>query len=241
MNIGGFRPHLVPSLFTLAVVVLCTGLGVWQVERLHWKRGLIAQREATLIAAPVAPPRSLDEARSLEFRRVTANGVFLNDREILRIAPGPSGGSGFDVLTPLRLTDGRVVFVARGFVPLDLKERTARAAGNPAGPVRVTGLLRLPPATKPSWFTPDNRPDRGFWFWLDLPAMAAADGLAEAAPFYIEADATPNPGGWPKGSATVPALPNDHLQYAITWFSLALAAIIVFVLSQRRQRGQENR
>jgi surfeit locus 1 family protein len=240
-GIGRFRPGLVPTLFTLVAVLLCAGLGAWQLERLQWKRGLIAEREASLAAAPVPPPRSLTEAAGMQFRRVTVEGEFLHDREILRIAAGPTGGSGYAVITPLRQADGRAIFVDRGFIPADLKAPGKRAAGQPAGPVRVTGVLRLPPSAKPSWFLPDNRPERNYWFWLDLPAMAAADRLSNVAPFYIVADATPNPGGWPKGRDPAEPLPNNHLQYAITWFALALAALSVYLLSQRRRGGEQSR
>lgn len=236
-GIAGFRPRLLPTLVTLPLVLVCLGLGFWQIQRLHWKEGLIAQREAALAATPVPAPQTIDEARALEFHRVTAEGVFLHDREILRISPGPTGGSGFEVMTPLRQADGRIVFIDRGFVPTALRDQEKRAAGNPAGVVRVTGLLRLPPERKPSWFLPDNQPDRNFWFWVELPAMAAADRLADVAPFYIEADASPNPGGWPKGRGTLEPLPNDHLQYAITWFALAAIGLVVYFLSQRRSGG----
>ncbi len=233
MSIAGFRPHLIPTLFTIVVVLICSGLGIWQVERLQWKRGLIAAREAALAAAPIAPPVNVAEPHALEFHRVVAEGTFLHDREILKIAPGPTGGSGFEVLTPLREASGRIIFVDRGFVPTDRKDPAIRAAGQLAGIVRVTGVLRLPPAAKPSWFLPENQPERHFWFWLDLPAMAAADRLGDVASFYIDADATPNPGGWPRGGAALAPLPNDHLQYAITWFLLAAAAAVVYFLSQR--------
>jgi len=233
MSIAGFRPRLVPTLFTIVSVLTCSGLGIWQVQRLHWKEGLIAAREVALAAAPIAPPANSAEPRAFEFHRVVAEGSFLHDREILKIAPGPTGGSGFEVLTPLREASGRIIFVDRGFVPTARKDPATRAAGQLADAVRITGVLRLPPAVKPSWFLPDNRPERNFWFWLDLPAMAAADRLGGVAPFYIDADATPNPGGWPRGGAAIAPLPNDHLQYAITWFSLAAAAAVVYFLSQR--------
>ena len=194
---------------------------------------MIAQRAATLMAPPVAPPLTLEEARSLEFRRVVDDGVFLDDKEILVHAIGPRGGAGFDVLTPLRQANGRIVVVNRGFVPIDIKDRAKRRAGEPAGLVHVAGRLRLPPQQKPGWFVPDNAPRQGEWYWIDLPAMLAAQGLAPAAPFYIDADATPNPGGWPRGGVTLPALPNHHLQYAITWFSLAAAALVIYWLAQR--------
>jgi surfeit locus 1 family protein len=231
---SGFRPQLFPALFTVAIVLVCGGLGVWQLERLEWKRDLIARREVAVTAAPVAPPQTLADARALEFHTIVTDGVLLNEKELLLNTIGPKGAAGFDVLTPLHEADGRTLFVNRGFVPTELKDPTKRAAGQPSGTVRVAGWLRLPPERKPNWFIPDNRPSEGDWFWVDLRAMAAADGLAKVAPFYIEADATANPGGWPKGGATLPALPNDHLQYALTWFSLAVAAIVIYLLSQRR-------
>jgi surfeit locus 1 family protein len=229
-----FRPRLAPTLCTIPAVLVCAALGAWQIQRLHWKEGLIAQREAALKAAPVAPPQTLADARALEFHPVVDEGVFLNDKEILLHAIGPQGGAGFDVLAPLEEAGGRIVFVDRGFVPSELKDPAKRAMGQPAGPVRVAGLLRLAPEQKANWFVPDNRPDRDDWFWVDLAAMARADGVANMAPFYIDADAAPNPGGWPRGEATLPALPNHHLQYAITWFSLAVAAIVIYLLSERR-------
>lgn len=238
--IGRFQPTLVPTLFTLVAVAVCAGLGVWQLERLHWKRGLIAERAAALAAAPVSPPRTAAEAAAMEFRRVTAEGEFLHDREILRVAAGPTGGSRFEVITPLREADGRVVFVDRGLIPVDLQDRAKRAGGEPAGAVRVTGIVRVPPAAKPSWFLPDNKPERNLWFWIDLRAMAAAARLPEVAPFYIVADETPNPGGWPKGRNVAEPLPNNHLQYAITWFALAIAALAVYLLSQRRGAGEQS-
>jgi surfeit locus 1 family protein len=233
----GFRPLFWPTLFTAPAVLLLLALGFWQVERLFWKQDLIAQRQAAVAANPVAPPRSLEEARGMEFHHVTEEGVFLHDKEIFLGATSEAGRQGYQVLTPLLEPGGRIVFINRGFIPAELKDPTKRAAGQIAGTVRIQGLLRLPPSGKPAWFLPDNRPDLNYWFWVDLPAMSAADGLDRVAPFYIDADATPNPGGWPKGGVTRLVLPNDHLQYAITWFSLAVALIVIYVLFHRRNAG----
>jgi surfeit locus 1 family protein len=232
-----FRPRLGPTLFTIPVVAVLVALGVWQLQRLEWKSRLIAERATAVAAAPVSPPQTLAEARALEFHRVTVEGVFLHDKEILLNAIAAKGDAGFDVLTPLREAAGRIVFVNRGFVPTDLKNPARRPAGQLAGTMHVSGLLRVPPQEKPGWFIPDNRPDRNAWFWIDLPAMAAADGLSNPAPFYIDADAAPNPGGWPKGGVTPLALPNDHLQYAITWFSLAAALMVIYVVYHSRGGG----
>jgi surfeit locus 1 family protein len=231
VEIGGYRLGLVPTLITLPLVLLCLGLGVWQIQRLHWKEGLIAQRAETLKAPPVAPPISLAGARRLVLRRTALRGIFLNDKEILVHAIAPDGAAGFEVLTPLREADGRVVFVNRGFVPTVLRNRSTRMAGEPAGTVRVTGRIVLP--TSPGMFVPDNRPERGAWYRIDLRAMAKAAGLSDVAPFYIDADRTPNPGGWPKGGTALPELPNHHLQYVITWFSLAAIGLYIYLKSQR--------
>jgi len=231
--ISAFRPRLAPTLFTVPGVLILLALGIWQVQRLHWKEGLIARRDAAVAAAPIAPPQTLAEARTQEFRHVVAEGAFENDRELSLAASSDSGESGYQVLTPLRMTDGRTMFVDRGFIPLELKDKAGRVAGEPAGIVHVAGLLRVPPAQKPSFFLPDNRPDLNLWFWVDLPAMARQDVIADFVPFYIDADKTPNPGGWPKGGVTRLDLPNDHLQYAITWFSLAVALVVIYVLYHR--------
>lgn len=232
----GFRPRLMPTLFTVPGVLILLGLGIWQLQRLHWKEGLIARRDAAVAAAPAPPPPSLTAARGLEFHHVVAEGVFQNDKELFLAATSDNGGSGYQVLTPLAMTDGQTMFVNRGFIPLDLKERSKRAAGELSGTQRVVGLLRLAPPEKPSFFLPDNRPDLNLWFWIDLRAMARQDGLADPAPFYIDADKTPNPGGWPKGGITRLDLPNDHLQYAVTWFSLAVALAVIYVLYHRRDQ-----
>ena len=230
----GFRPQFWPSVFAVPIVLLCVGLGSWQIQRLFWKERLIAARAAAVAAPPVPSPLDPAAALGMEFRHVFAQGVFLNDKEIFLGATSEGGRNGYQVLTPLKEPDGRIVFVNRGFIPAELKDRAKRMAGEPSGTVRVGGLLRLPPNGRPNWFLPDNRPDLNYWFWVDLPAMAAADKIDGVAPFYIDADATPNAGGWPKGGITRLSLPNDHLQYAITWFSLAIAMIVIYVLFHRR-------
>ena len=236
-SVTGFRPLLWPTVFSLPVLVVLLGLGSWQVERLFWKLELIAQRQAAVTAAPVSVPRSLEEARGTEFRHVIDEGTFLHDKEIFLGATSETGQMGYQVLTPLQEPGGRIIFVNRGFIPSELKDPASRSSGQIQGKIRIHGLLRLPPAGKPVWFLPENRPDLNYWLWIDLPAMAAADRLDEVAPFYFDADATPNAGGWPKGGVTRLELRNDHLQYAITWFSLAVALIVIYFVYHRGNEG----
>jgi surfeit locus 1 family protein len=238
---SGFRPHLAPTLVTIPIVLLCAGLGVWQLQRLEWKEGLIAQREAALAAPPVAAPQTLADARPLEFHRVFVSGVLLWDKEILLHAIGPNGEIGFKRMTPLREANGRIVLINRGFIPstmLEAVRRLEERTPHVGATFRHTGLLLLAPGQKPNWFIPDNKPGRGEWFWLDLPAISVTESLADVAPFTIDADAAPWPDCQPGACATLPVLPNNHLQYAITWFSLAAAALVIYVLSQRSGGGQ---
>ncbi len=226
------------TLAAAAMFLILIGLGVWQIERLHWKEGLIAERTAAVSAPPAEVPRTIEAARPLEFHRVEAKGQFLYDHEILVHAiERKHGDAGYLVMTPLRLDDGAVVLVERGWVPPERRDPATRAQGNPPGDVSVDGLVRLAPAEQPSWFTPANDPARGEWFWMDVPAMARAADVPKALPFYVEAGPAPNPGGLPAGGQANTNLPNDHLQYAMTWFSLAATLAVFYVILLRRERA----
>lgn len=153
-----------------------------------------------------------------EYRRVEVEGTFLNDRETLVEAVTSLGG-GYWVVTPLATSWG-IVLVNRGFVPPERKQPQTRAAGELTGRVRVAGLLRM---SEPGGaFLRHNAPAQNHWYSRDVNAIARSRGLARTAPYFIDADAAPTPGGWPRGGLTVIAFRNAHLQYAITWFGLAL-------------------
>jgi surfeit locus 1 family protein len=232
------RRRLILSIAALAGIAALLALGTWQIQRLHWKEGLIAEREAAVAAAPVPLPATLDAARDLDFHRVRAEGVFRHDREMqVNATDRTSGIGGYLVVTPLDLGDGRVVLVERGWVPRERRAAGSRIEGNVTGRVVVDGLLRLPQA-KPGWFVPENDPARGEWFYIDPAAMARAAGVS-ALPYYVEAGPAPNPGNLPKGGQADTALRNDHLQYAITWYALAAAlAVIYIVLIRRHAQGE---
>jgi surfeit locus 1 family protein len=173
---------------------------------------------------------------------VSAAGRFQHPREVLvhTVLSEPKGrfaGPGYWVLTPLELDDGAVVIVNRGFVPANRRDPATRADGQVAGRVSVTGLLRRPEPG--NWFTPDNDPPRGQWYRRDPHAIAAAFGLARVAPFMIDADAAPNPGGLPQGGETRLSFPNNHLGYALTWFGLAAALAGVFGVFAWQQVRQQ--
>lgn len=211
-------------LFAGALVVLAVAfaaLGVWQLERRAWKLDLIARVEARAHAAP----RSLGALSGLgagdAYARVRVSGAFDHDRETLTQAL-TERGAGWWVLTPLR-TDAGVVLVNRGFVPAERRDPVARIAGQVAGVVTVTGLVR---ASEPGGgFLRRNDPAAGRWYSRDVAAIAAAKGLGPTAPVFIDADGTPNPGGYPVGGLTVVTFRNAHLAYALTWFALSAMSL----------------
>lgn len=231
-----FRPLLVPTLWFAAMLLTLAGLGTWQLERLHWKEALIARMNANLSA----PALSLDEIAKLptadaQYRRVTLTGRFDHAHEAYAFATAEGGEPVYHVLTPLILKDGKALIVDRGMIPQSLRDPATRAAGQVSGPQHVTGIWRTPDAANS--FTPKPDSQKRLWFARDVVAIAAADGVILRAPVIVEADATPNPGGWPKGGQTVVSLPNNHLQYAITWYLMALGLIAVYLV-YHRQKGR---
>lgn len=209
--------------FLLVLVAVFLALGTWQVQRLFWKRDLIARVESRVRAEAVPAPGRAEWAavgrERDEYRRVTATGLFQHDRTVL-VQAVTERGAGFWVLTPLRLPDDATVLVNRGFVPADRRDPVDRVGSElAAGPVAVTGLLRL--SQPGGGFLRTNDPAGDRWFSRDVAAIAAAKGLSDVAPYFIDADATPNPGGLPIGGMTVVAFRNSHLVYALTWYALA--------------------
>ncbi len=224
------RVWFAAPLVLLALAILL-GLGTWQVKRLYWKEALIADIGERLSAGtvPLAEIEALAKnGGDIEYRRVSLSGRFDHVRERHFFATH-RGQTGYYIYTPLELADGRAIFVNRGFVPFDLKEQVRRPDGQVAGMVDVTGLARAPLTAKPSSLLPDNDIAGNIFYWKDLPAMASSAGIApeRLVNLFVDADDTPNPGGWPQGGVTLIDLPNNHLQYAITWYGLALALVIV--------------
>lgn len=214
---------------------LLMGLGIWQIERLHWKLALIAQVNSNLAAQPLTPDRALAMGNGAQYHRVALMGRFDNKNEAYVFTTGPDGQAVYHVLTPFRFVDGRTLMVDRGYIPLALRDPGARKAGEPDGVQRLVGVWRIPDAPGP--FTPAPDLEKRVWYARDVTAMAKAERIALAAPVIVEADATPNPGGWPKGGQTVVRFRNQHLQYAITWFALAGGLLIVY-LAYHRTRGR---
>jgi surfeit locus 1 family protein len=235
-----FRPTFWPTMFTLPALVVLLGLGTWQLERLQWKEGLIAERTARTTAAPIGLPEpgaqlSPAALADLDYRRAQATGQFLHDREMYLAARTMQGAVGYQVVTPLERADGSFLLVNRGWVPDDRKDPATRPDGQVSGTVAVEGAIRIP--GRQHWLQPDNEPAKNLWFWSDLAAMAGHATIPpdRLVPVFLEAGAAPHPGGLPIGGQTRVNLPNDHLQYAITWFALAVGLAVIYVVYHLRR------
>lgn len=207
-----------------AIAILC-GLGAWQLERLAWKQALIAQIDERVRAEPAA----LEEIEQIfastgdvEYRPVDVSGRFQPGGERFFFSTF-NGSSGWNLYAPLELADGRRLFVNRGFVPYDLKD-PAKRPPPPSGDVEFAGLARNPLPDKPDTWLPDNDPKANAFFWRSLPDMAKdLPPGGELLPFFVDQGPTPKSAGYPVGGTTIVDIPNNHLQYAFTWFGLALA------------------
>lgn len=227
------------TVFALAMTALLTGLGFWQLERRDEKHALIAALNERLAAEPMPLPPSAEwsklDATHDEFRRVRFTATFENKPDAMIYTSSSAVRS--DVTTPgawaflpARTENGEQVVVNAGYVPNDMQRRAeedrAVAPLLTGKPETLTGYLRFP--EQAGLFTAHENEPKRLWFVRDVPRIAAALNWGKVAPFYIDLE-TPVPAqGVPKPGALVPKLRDNHLQYAITWFGLALAVFGTF-------------
>jgi surfeit locus 1 family protein len=233
----------IPSLLALTAFAAFIALGTWQLQRKAWKEALISALEQRVAAVPAALPErkdwpSLDPSKD-EFLRVKFSAVFVPGEEALvytgaSALRGDSSGPGYWVFAAAQLPAGSKVVVNRGFVPEGRRDPATRSAGELSGSVTMVGAMRWPEAR--GLFAPADEPDRNLWFVRDQLAIAAAKGWGEVAPFYVELEEPTPPGGLPHPAALKPNLRNEHLQYAITWYGLALVVAVMFVVWLRARR-----
>ncbi|MDJ0943738.1 MAG: SURF1 family protein [Kiloniellales bacterium] len=228
---SGFRPTLITSLVAGAALLVLLGLGFWQVERLAWKTELIADLRARA-AAPALELPPVFRSEELQYRRVGLAGRFLPEG-LLRSAPrNLNKRLGFYFYAPFVLTDGRTILVELGWLP----EPAADAAAVPAGRQSFEAILLRDGWRGSAWLKPANDPAKNVWHYVDTREMAAAAGLEiRVAELYAVA----LPGALPetefRGRQPGLDVPNNHLEYAITWFALAAILVVIFVLYHRRR------
>jgi len=217
------------TFWAVPALLVLIGLGVWQIQRLHEKQALLASIAERMTApeAPLADVLRLPVSET-EWRHVRLRGRFLNGKEAYVHAIEPEFGLGVHVLTPFQMDEGGVVLVDRGFVPLSLRSPDTRSAGQLEGEANVSGIVRL--AGERNMFTPAADERERTWYWRDPKGIAEASGVEVRAPVVIVADQPANPGGVPRFTGYRVDIPNNHLQYALTWFGLALTLVGVYLV-----------
>jgi surfeit locus 1 family protein len=219
--------------FLLAFSALIA-LGAWQIERLMWKEALIAQiASANQTQALTALPDTATELEPLAFRNVTLTGHFLPDIEF-HVTPRYFRDTlGYHLFTPFQLTDGRIVIVNRGWVPAAQKDPATRPLSVPnASEHALTGQIRLGPER--NYFTPPSDPKQNVWFGRDIADMAKSANLSGVLPLSVDLIGPQIAGELPIPTTGIIGLRNDHLQYALTWFLLALGLLVVFAVYHRK-------
>ena len=222
------KPELIPLVFIIIAFATLFSLGVWQVQRLQWKNGMITRIEQaqTLPVLGTLP----QDVSDLDYRKVLLTGTFLYDKTLLMVGHPQDSAPGFFIMTPFVLEDdGRTVLINRGYSPKDKESK-------PEGPQTVAGIIR--PARIKRTFSPDNHPEKNVWFYEDMPAMSKAAGV-ELTPIVIEATGEAKKDVYPMPSDGKFSLRNDHLNYAITWFSLALISLVMFGFYQYQPKAKK--
>ncbi|MCF6320288.1 MAG: SURF1 family protein [Rhizobiaceae bacterium] len=220
-----------------------SALGTWQVVRMNWKEELIARTQARASSDPVSLAQIEEiwkQTADIGYMKVQLQGTFDHAEEMYYFNT-LNGVTGWNIITPLSLQDGRVVLLNRGFVPAKLKEKSKRLDGQIEGLVKIVGLARNPVTKKPNSFMPDNELDKRDFFWKSYSQMASLvsdKSPAQILPFLIDAGKSELEGGFPLGGTTRMKFPNSHLQYAITWYGLALSLLAVgsaFLYGRRKE------
>jgi surfeit locus 1 family protein len=219
-----YRRLIVPATATAVMLVVLIGLGVWQVHRLAWKEGILAQ----IASAETGPPVPMaDDPNPTPYSKVAVTGRFREDLSALygdEVRQTPDGvRMGAQLIVPLMRKDAPPLLVDRGWVPLT----RPRPIGMPAGEVTVDGYVR--PADRPGPFSAHDDVAMRRFYTLDPAAIGAALGL-KVEPFTLVVLGEPPPDLFPDPARHLPRPPNDHLSYAITWFGLALALAVIFTV-----------
>ncbi len=233
-----FKPKLLPTLFTIPAIIILLCLGTWQMQRLHWKKEIISLMNEKSSAQAGDLPADTANIEDLQYRKFLLKGHFLNDKEVHLFVGTRSirGEAGYDLLTPLKLEDGRVVIVDRGWIPSSKKDIKLRPETISDNVVEVEGMLHKGEAKK--YFTPENNIKGNLWFWIDLNSIYSfIDEKPEA--FYIRALKKGEGNNLPIAGDAVIKYRNDHLEYAITWYSLAIILFVIYVLYHFKKDGNK--
>ena len=233
------KPRIWPIvLWTGLGIAVLLALGTWQLFRLAEKEAQLAEISERTKAPPLSLSEILtrrDTGADIEFDAVKVRGVFDHAAERHKLASF-EGSHGWQIITPFRSDDGIVALVDRGVVPADLKDASKRSE-NPA-PVELNAVVRAHSHER-GFFDPDNDADGNLWYWWDVPAMLSSVAIApdmQVAPFILQELPGSDPNRFPRAAGPEVQLRNNHLEYAITWFSFAATLLVIAGLFIRKQR-----
>ncbi len=229
-----FKPKFWPTVTTIPILIALLLLGNWQLQRLEWKLGLIEQIEERAFMDPVPLPIGINNLDELEYQSVSLMGTFNNDQEMTVYSVGPNGEPGYDLYTPFTDQLGQIIIINRGWVPEQIKNQVARPDTLVEGIVSVTGLLRKP-GTK-LWYGPENEPENNNWFYRDLAGMAKAQNIKDVYPMFLYAAKMDGDNSYPVAGRTEFNIVNNHLDYALTWFGLAIVLVVIYLIAHIKKK-----
>lgn len=240
---SGRRPQIKIIIICLIALVLISaliGLGSWQIQRLGWKHDLITRIENNIQAERISAPNATEwknsDQKALEYRAVYVRGHYLNDMET-HVGALTNKGAGYWIVTPFQRDTGEIIFINRGFVVSEKRDPNSRASGQLTGETTVTGLLRL--SEPKGFFLRSNDPDKNIWYARDVQAFAKRFQLINIPDYFIDANAQENRSDRPEGGMTVVKFADNHLTYALTWFTLAIMVLAMAIYLIRCEIRQD--
>ena len=229
--LSDFRPTLWSTIFAFIGFIFLLSLGTWQLDRLKWKNNLIAERQSYLGDKPKLFNGDIKELDGTMWRPVKVNGTYEHGKELYLAARSMRGNVGFHILTPFRLHNGKNILINRGWVPREKKDPSTRKQSSYKNSVNLIGIIT--PGFKKGLFSPANDLTKNVWLYVDYNEMSSAVGM-ELEKFVIDAKEN-GKGGFPIGSQTRIDIPNDHLQYAVTWYLLGLTLLLVWFFWNKKK------
>ena len=229
-----FKPSVWLTIFAFPSFLILIILGSWQVQRLSWKSDLISNYNNNFQQAPITVKELFKDRKNNKYRRTVIYGEYDHANEIQIIGKTYEGNAGFHIITPFILENNEIIYINRGWVPKKYADKKTRKFSLLEENVKVVGLVRLP--QKKGYFVPENEPENGFWFTIIPEELNRHLNIIGENEFYIDELNIDEKLKLPMPANGKVQVPNNHLQYAITWYSLALGLLIVY-FAWHRQNG----
>mgnify|MGYP001157008333 FL=1 len=227
-----FKPTLWPTVFTIPSLIILIALGSWQVHRMNWKNSIIETVEKRISGKPIDAPILLKNIERWRYKRVAVVGTFLHEKEFAITGKPFEGTAGFHLITPLKMSNGKTILVNRGWIPEKLRARNTRQETLVGGKILVEGIIRED--KRKGYFVPENEPRNEVWLYVNTQQMAMHRQLGPTVNYFIDQFRKPGPYRLPIGASEDVEIRNEHLQYALTWYFLAISLLIIYFLYHYR-------